>query len=378
MGKRNDVAWMERLEACKAYAAAHGGRVPPQKLVVDGIALGSWFNSQNVALRSGAMPEERRVLWVDFISNARGPVLGVMRDDVRWLERFDVYKRYVMEHLKFPVISAEFEGVKIGEWVHNQLYALQDGRLPKDRLAMLDSFHPAWKMSLEARRNAEKDFVRLFDWHCKVPDGDVRLDAVLSGPDLQACLVQGVYGCRQYLERFSEMRYGKACAFWDSNESAHVMKRFGEGVFSLENRRKVFETLFPKTSFLGFNLICGASGSGDNGTYVQEAERYNRNSPFWSSQEMLDVIRKLIFNLPDSVANVLCGRYEDGLTFMQIANDMGVSRARVHQIESKWLSILQETNEWRALLPLKGIDSVLDNAFLRSELTGDRRNLQIN
>lgn len=356
MPKRNDIVWMERLEVCKRYVAEHDGNMPSHAVVVDGFPLGVWFNSQDSALNGGVMPETRKALWVDFVANVKRLPACSARDDARWMEHFETYKRYVEENCRFPGSPAVYEGFKVGAWLHNQYHAWKNENLPDNRRMMLDEFHPAWRAPLQEKKNAEKEMAIRFDCRRMVPVGDVPLDKVLGGVALDVCVTHGIFGCRQYLEMFYKMRNLDYGAFGLANEGFRALKRFGAGVFSLENRKAAFEALYPRVSFHGFNLVCAVDMYWEAGDYLQEADYYNRHSRFGSGAEMDAVVRKLLDELPGSEGHVLYQRFYEGSTLVQIAEEMSRTRARLHQIERLGLRKLRHPVRWKEITPLTDIE----------------------
>lgn len=371
MGSRNDNIWMKRIALYKRCVAENDGRLLPTKTVVDGFPLGEWFSTQNASFISGTMIEDRRATWANFLEEIHWSKYAGLRNDARWMEQFEAFQGYVKEYLRFPPMSAIYAGVPVGEWLHNQYNIWQDGRLMEERRVMLDEFHPAWREPYCVKKEAKKLLPQRFDWHHKVPAGDIGLDNALLGDALQCCLLKGIYGCRQYLETFFRMHNHRNNAFADATEGFFAVQQFGEGFFSLDKRKAVFEACFPKTSFLGFNLYCGTVGLAEDTSLLQAAEQYNQHSRFTSAAEMESFVRNWFDGFPENAAQVLYGRFEHGLSFGEIAKDMGISKARVHQVYTAWIFKIQHMKQLETLtIPLceaeRPLSDVLQNAILRA------------
>lgn len=283
------------------------------------------------------------------------------KNDEKWLEQFEVYKRYVGENLRFPPALAVFEGYKIGQWFRNQITAYQNGFLPDDRKSLMDGFQPAWKESEEAKKEAVKQMVLGSDWRSKVPEGDVCLDLVLRGASLDACVLNGIYGCRQYLEYFElhhccdgdrDHKRKEGRLFCDRVPSDAINKKFGDEVFSLKNRKAVFETAFPRLDFFAFNVMLTVEGSLPE-PYLDMAGLKNVLSQFEASEEMAKAFADLMETLSPNSQKVINGRFGLGLSQIEIAEMYGVTTERIRQIEMKSIRLLRHPQRHKHLKSLR-------------------------
>lgn len=283
---------------------------------------------------------------------------GRRRDDDRWFELFGAYRRYVNENHRFPRSLVEYEGYRIGDWFRNQVSAWKGGFLPEERRELMDAFQPAWREPIDVRRQAEREMSLNFDWKGLVPAGDVCIDSVLKGAELDACVSNGVYSCRQYWEVF-EKAYGCDLeSAWNTSEGAKLVHRFGEGTYSLVNRKAVFDTLFPRVGFFGFHVFCcvfygGHKTKGE--TFLEIAEDYNRRSPVLSIDEMNQRIRSLAETLTKQEADVLYGRFEEGQTLLALAKQLGVTPERIRQVENKMLRKMRQPSRVKTIAPLSDV-----------------------
>ena len=67
------------------------------------------------------------------------------RNDNRWMEMYELTKRYIDVHLLPPSTHNEFEGEKVGTWLRNQEQFRCNGTLAANRkeyIEKLQVYHP--------------------------------------------------------------------------------------------------------------------------------------------------------------------------------------------------------------------------------------------
>lgn len=298
-------------------------------------------------------------------------VRGPKRNDEKWMQQFAAYKKYVAEHRQFPPAKVVVDGFPLGQWFRNLIRDARSGDLPEDRLALMDAFHPAWKEPYEVRSVVARELLLTGDWKVRVPEGDTPLDVALSGNDLTSCVQHNLYGCQQYLSAFEKAtggirtidKFGQKSArqFWDIKMSSGFVDRYGESVFCLENRRKVFQAAFPRLDFGAFNIVFGALNGyspvwGFGKSYVDDARLYNARCKFQSPDEMMECVYRTLWSLKGREPEVLIRRRVDGLSHSEIGEQLSLTRERIRQIERDGLRHMRHPSRSTLFAPFSDIE----------------------
>lgn len=137
-----DDEWMKILGTLDRFAKING-RLPRWNEEFEGIKLGFWVSNQRQG-RKGVRfitPERERLLksilhWTWETDK-----------DSEWKENFESLGRFVGINGKLPKRDEEFEGRKLGEWIHNQRQ-IRKGRggstMSDERIQLLESL-PFWR-----------------------------------------------------------------------------------------------------------------------------------------------------------------------------------------------------------------------------------------
>ncbi|WP_149483026.1 helicase associated domain-containing protein [Mycolicibacterium sp. P1-18] len=130
--------WEAAFQVLRDYVAAHGDARVPYTAVVNGFDLGHWVSAQRTMHARGRLDDERRCR----LEATPGWVWRARED--RWQRGFDLLQDYIAVRGDAVVpLSAERDGVKLGEWVHNQRCAFKRGDLRADRERALAGL-PGW------------------------------------------------------------------------------------------------------------------------------------------------------------------------------------------------------------------------------------------
>ncbi len=132
------------------YARAHGFSSPPRGATIDGFPIGTWVTSRRTDYRLGRLSAERiRRLETEF-------------PDWRWNVRdaafdtgIDHLRRYVAVHGTSNVGQHEVvDGFALGQWVNNRRADYRKGRLPHERITLIESEFPDWQWNPQEESSA--------------------------------------------------------------------------------------------------------------------------------------------------------------------------------------------------------------------------------
>lgn len=123
------------------YVNVHGSSSPPRGTTIDGFPLGAWVDSRRTDYRRGRMSAERITRlenefpnWVWNVHDA------AFNTGLAHLRRYvDVYgTSHVGQH---EVV----DGFTLGQWVSNRRADYRRGRLPAERITLLENEFPDWQ-----------------------------------------------------------------------------------------------------------------------------------------------------------------------------------------------------------------------------------------
>ena len=116
----DDNAWLAKLDLLRQYVDEHKC-LPTQRDEYQGVKLGKWVTTQRSAKKGKCryvMPPEREAA----LEAVPGWVWEVDLDAV-WQARLDLLRQYVEENKCLPIQKAEYQGVKLGNWISIQRLA---------------------------------------------------------------------------------------------------------------------------------------------------------------------------------------------------------------------------------------------------------------
>ena len=138
-------SYEERFEVGLAYlhryVDVHGSSSPPQGAKIDGFLIGSWVGSRRTEYRRGLLSAERIArLEAEF-------------PDWRWNVRDAMFttglahlRRYVAANGTSNAQEGDVvDGFAIGTWVASRRADYRRGRLPAERITMLENEFPDWQ-----------------------------------------------------------------------------------------------------------------------------------------------------------------------------------------------------------------------------------------
>lgn len=258
------------------------------------------------------------------------------KNDEKWMEQFEVYKRYVGENLRFPPVLTVYEGYKIGAWFRNQVVALRGGFLAENRKALMDGFQPGWEDPRGVRDESELKMCLASDWRSRVPEGCMPIDALFQDEArLGACLRLRIYDVETF--------------FYIGNHlSVHIGSQ-KKALFTQENCKDAFWLLFPSLDaghIRLFQALFGYDGADD----FEKACRFFQQH-ISSFRENVETALGTLTGNEERVLRAVYGI--DGRApqnFNQIAVDMGLTHSRIHQIAVKGIQKLRRPSCVRKLL----------------------------
>jgi hypothetical protein len=123
------------------YVAAHGSSSPPRHETIDDFPIGAWVDSRRTDYRLGRLsPERIRRIETDF-PDWRWNVL-----DAAFAIGIAHLHRYAATHgTSNPRQHDVIDDFPIGQWAANRSADYRKGRLPPDRIALLDNEFPDWQ-----------------------------------------------------------------------------------------------------------------------------------------------------------------------------------------------------------------------------------------
>lgn len=256
------------------------------------------------------------------------------RNDEKWNEMFELYKKYVNTYHKFPIANSTYKGENLGQWFRNQFTAYENNNLLAERISALDEFNPVWKEKSEIRKEEEKRLLIQSDWKEQLSDNDIPIDEIFNGERLYTCLLNGIYSCLDYLYFFEN---NFVCSFFDSSATIH--KKYNN-IFSFENKRAIYDKMFPNLNFFVLNIIANVYEDSLNPyikykdfSLIELSEMYNKVCPsFKMLTENADLVLETL--TPKEKAYLLY-KYHDDMTLTDIAKQESFSRERVRQVIAK-------------------------------------------
>ena len=136
------LSWDEMYLQAKMYYQEYGNLLAPAKYVTaDGIKLGYWISRQRKEYKTNYLSSERISLLEDI-----GMIWSIY--DVNWYENYDLARQYYMQNgnLFIPLLYTTNRGVKLGSWIGKQRKQYKEGKLPKDKIELLEKIGMTWSI----------------------------------------------------------------------------------------------------------------------------------------------------------------------------------------------------------------------------------------
>ena len=118
---RNVGVWPKKLDALKAFVAAHN-RLPTPIETFDGVNVGTWCTTQRSAYKSCRSLAPLTKEKIEALESVPGWWWEVDRDAV-WFQKLAALKAFVAAHSRLPNRGETFNGTNVGEWCHTQRQA---------------------------------------------------------------------------------------------------------------------------------------------------------------------------------------------------------------------------------------------------------------
>ena len=91
-----------------------------------------------------AIIDDAQALQIGFESYTRLEFEALYHENSDWMQKYAILQAYVVDHNKLPIISTEYQNVKIGSWCNKQRTNQKKGKLSEEREAKLNLI-PGWK-----------------------------------------------------------------------------------------------------------------------------------------------------------------------------------------------------------------------------------------
>ena len=241
------------------------------------------------------------------------------KHDITWKSKFGPYKRFVNKYHRFPTMRDEFEDVKIGGWLRNQVTRYQKKVLPEAFIKQLDAFNPAWKYSHKEKEIINKDMLLSSDWILHVSNDEHPIDLYYSNEsDIYECLKRNVYSCEQLIKNSNESWVKKSLSTFDIYSCYGILVPYLNAKYF-----KLLATIYNKIISSNIN---------DTISFVEKFS-------FISREDMKFKMDAAMQSLEESERKILKMRYGlDGIqtqTLGYIAKKFYISREGVRQHELK-------------------------------------------
>ena len=145
--RRLPVPWETRFDELKEYKSQHGNCDVPQK----DDYLGRFVDKQRQMYREGKLKQDR----IDSLE-AMGFEWGARTRSGAWEGKFEELKQYKEMH--GHCLVPQVDGGRLGRWVVNQRQTRKQGKLPLDRIELLNSIDFIWNAKKTTRRAAARDW----------------------------------------------------------------------------------------------------------------------------------------------------------------------------------------------------------------------------
>lgn len=108
-------------------------------------------------------------------------------------EKLNIFKEYIEEFHELPSGKTVYKDIQLGQWIQNQKAILKAGKLPEERIKMLNDISPFWNASLEEKKIENMRLLLSSDWKSKIPENNTPIDVIYDSNDLYQCLLHNIY-----------------------------------------------------------------------------------------------------------------------------------------------------------------------------------------
>ncbi len=158
----NDVKWNYLYNLASLYYQEYGNLLIPTNYIVKNIKLGVWIQNQRTSYKKGTMSEER-VKKLESIGMNWQIRLKVIKTKPKthnvensreaiWFEYYELAKQYYQKHGNLLVpMRYTAKNLTLGHWIRNQRAYYTNGKLPEDKIKLLErigmNWHPRLKVT---------------------------------------------------------------------------------------------------------------------------------------------------------------------------------------------------------------------------------------
>ena len=141
--EKKEDTWPVYFESLSEYMRrSKDGKMPSMKYVDEnGLKVGQWLNNQKVRYQKGKMTKAQ-----EEALRSIGVVLENI-SDVQWRRGYDeaVKNKSLFPTMRIPALYKTESGYPLGEWLRKQIRFEADGKLKKERRALLDRLGVPWR-----------------------------------------------------------------------------------------------------------------------------------------------------------------------------------------------------------------------------------------
>ena len=252
----------------------------------------------------------------------------------KFMAKLNLFKEYVEEFHELPTIKTIYKDVQLGQWIQNQKSFLKSGKLPEERIKLLNDVNPFWNASSEEKKIENKRLMLSSDWKSKVPVDNTPIDVLYNGDMLYKYISQGIYDCETLIKRN---------AFLDTQ------------VYEVYSKIISIDPQYALLLAVIYAYDAEAEG-------FESTKEFFNNFIFTNKEEMIEKMNKMLESLSSREREVIELRFglKDGrrMYLDDVGKVLGVTRHRIRQIECKSLRILRRQYN-RKIIEETG--TVLDN-----------------
>jgi hypothetical protein len=126
--------WNSAYQELKFFVNANGHALVPQSYRQNGIRVGVWIGKQRANHKRGRLPKDK----VKLLESLKGWSWDPIED--QWNSAYQELKSFVKAH-GHALVSASYRqnGIRLGSWIVTQRTVYKGGRLPKDKIKLLQS-----------------------------------------------------------------------------------------------------------------------------------------------------------------------------------------------------------------------------------------------
>ncbi len=145
VGRITDV-WYKNYELAKKYYNEHGNLFIPKTYVTDkGINLGVWLANQK-AFHNQNMLSNEKIELLEQIKIVWSIRQSKKKNQLGWSTYYDIASKYYKKYgnLLIPTLYETNDGIKLGQWIHNNRQAYKNNKLSKEKIDLLEEIGMIW------------------------------------------------------------------------------------------------------------------------------------------------------------------------------------------------------------------------------------------